>query len=174
MRIKPASPQHSSGFISIRALSPADAQSYRLCVCWRFTNSLQRSARCQRMNHLSELSASLAEQWSLLLERFKTINLHVVRFSLSSNEHRAYLGAVLPAFRRNGCGRSLVRQAFVGQRTREAFESQLNCCDPTKARFVFTDRLLPPLLDWRDILKAGRFWRTLDDTELTSENDRLW
>jgi len=47
-------PQHSSGFISIRAL-PLMPNPIVLCVCWRFTNSLQRSARCQRMNP-SELS----------------------------------------------------------------------------------------------------------------------
>jgi len=143
-------PQHSSGFISIRAAF-ADAQSYRFVRLLALLNSLQRSARCQRMNNLSELSASLAESNDRCFGAFQDDQLiGVVSFSLFCIQREAprlSWGAMFCLHSvRNGCGDRAGQASFKlgSERARHSESQQLT--NKQKRRFVFTDGF-PPLWD---------------------------
>jgi RimJ/RimL family protein N-acetyltransferase len=177
-------PQHSSGFISIRALSPADAQSYRFVRLLALHEQPPAFGSLPEDEpNLSELAARLAESNDrCFFGAFQDDQLigvvRISRYSASNEKHRAYLGGlyVLPAFRRNGCGRSLVRQALSwAANARGIRRVNLTVVTQQKAAICLYRSLGFRIYgtEQETFSKAGRFYdEHLMTLELTSENDR--
>lgn len=106
--------------VSIRALSPADAESYRSVRLLALHEQPPAFGSLPEDEpNLSEIAARLAESGDrCFFGAFQDDQLigivRISRYSASNEKHRAYLGGlyVLPAFRCEGCGRSLVKQAL--------------------------------------------------------------
>lgn len=111
-------PRHSIVFI--RALSPTDAQSYRSVRLLALHEQPPAFGSLPEDEpNLSEIAARLAETGDrCFFGAFQDEQLidivRISRYCASNEKHRAYLGGlyVLPAFRRGGCGRLLVKQAL--------------------------------------------------------------
>lgn len=115
-----SAPQRGSVSISIRVLSPTDAESYR------FVRLLALHEQPPAFGSLPEDEPNLVETAARLapsddrcffgaFQNHQLIGIvRISRYPASNEKHRAYLGGlyVLPAFRCNGCGRALVRQAL--------------------------------------------------------------
>lgn len=111
---------NQSSIVSIRALCSADADQYRFVRLLALHEQPPAfgSLPADEPN-LSELSARLtASDDRCFFGAFQVDRLigivRISRYPALNEKHRAYLGGlyVLPAFRRNGWGRSLVKQAL--------------------------------------------------------------
>jgi ribosomal protein S18 acetylase RimI-like enzyme len=101
----------------------------------------------------------------------------ISRYSAANEKHRAHLGGlyVLPAFRRNGCGRSLVKQALSWAANARSIR-RINLAVVTQQKEAIG---LYQSLGFRiygtepeTFSKAGRFYdEHLMTLELTSDND---
>ena len=111
-------PRHS--IVSIRVVSPSDAQSYqsvRLLALHEQPPAF--GSLPENEPNLAEIAVRLAGSGNSCFfggfqdERLIGI-IRISRYCASNEKHRAYLGGlyVLPAFRRQGCGRTLVKQAL--------------------------------------------------------------
>ena len=106
--------------VSIRALSPSDAQSYRSVRLLALHEQPPAFGSLPEDEpDLSEIAARLAESGDrCFFGAFQDEQLigivRISRYCASNEKHRAYLGGlyVLPASRRGGCGRLLVKQAL--------------------------------------------------------------
>lgn len=176
-------PQHSSISISVRVLSPADAESYR------FVRLLALHEHPPAFGSLPEDEPNLseiAEKLAASGERcfFGAFQDHqligivrISRYGASNEKHRAYLGGlyVLPAFRGNGCGRSLIRQALSwAANVRRIRRVNLTVVTQQKAAIGLYQSLGFCIYgtEPETFSKAGRFYdEHLMTLKLTSEND---
>ncbi|MBD2101626.1 GNAT family N-acetyltransferase [Leptolyngbya sp. FACHB-261] len=101
----------------------------------------------------------------------------ISRYSAPNEKHRAHLGGlyVLPAFRSNGCGRSLVRQALSwAANTRSIRRVNLTVMTQQKAALCLYQSLGFRIYgtEQETFSKAGRFYdEHLMTLELNSDND---
>ena len=115
-----SSPQHSIASISLRVLSPADAESYRFVRLLALHEQPPAFGSLPEDEpNLSEIAARLAESdercfFGAFQDHQLIGSVRISRAPAANEKHRAHLGGlyVLPAFRRHGCGCSLVRQAL--------------------------------------------------------------
>lgn len=113
--------QHGPGKFSVRALNPADAGAYHAVRLRALReNPPAFGSLPDDEPNLSETGTRLAESDDrCFFGAFQDEELVGIarfsRYSAPNEKHRAYLAGlyVLPAFRRNGCGRSLVREALA-------------------------------------------------------------
>ena len=111
-------PRHSIVFI--KELSPVNAQSYRSVRLLALHEQPPAFGSLPEDEpSLSEIAARLAESGDrCFFGAFQDEQLigivRISRYCASNEKHRAYLGGlyVLPAFRRQGCGRLLVKKAL--------------------------------------------------------------
>lgn len=177
-------PQHSIVSISIRVLSPTDAESYRFVRLLALHEQPPAFGSLPEDEpNLSELAARLeASDDRCFFGAFQDHQLiGIVRISCDSaanEKHRAHLGGlyVLPAFRRNGCGRSLVRQALSwAANARSIRRVNLTVVTQQKAAIALYRSLGFRIYgtEPETFFKAGRFYdEYLMTLELTSDNDR--
>lgn len=114
------SSQGQSPLFHVRVLAPDDAETYRSVRI----QALQEQPPAfgslpESVPNLSELTAKLAEShdrrfFGAFLRNQLIGIVRLSRYSPLNEKHRAYLAGlyVLPAFRRHGCGRALVREAL--------------------------------------------------------------
>jgi RimJ/RimL family protein N-acetyltransferase len=177
-------PQLSIVPISVRALFPTDAESYR------FVRLLALHEHPPAFGSLPEDEPDLPEIAIRLAESddrcffgaFQDDQLigtiRISRYSASNEKHRAYLGGlyVLPTFRRNGYGRSLVRQALSWATVvRSIRRVNLTVVTQQKAAIDLYRSIGFRIYgtEQEAFSKAGRFYSEhLMTLELTSENDR--
>lgn len=113
-------PQHSIVSISVRVLSPADAESYRFVRLLALHEQPPAFGSLPEDEpNLSEIAARLAQSdercfFGAFQDHQLIGTVRISRYQAANEKHRAHLGGlyVLPAFRRYGCGCSLVRQAL--------------------------------------------------------------
>lgn len=176
-------PQHSILSPSIRVLSPADAESYRFVRLLALHEQPPAfGALPEDEPNLSEMAFRLAESGERCF--FGAFQDHqlvgIVRISrdgASNEKHRAYLGGlyVLPEFRRNGCGRSLVRQALSWAATARSIRRvNLTVVTQQKAAIGLYQSIGFRIYgtEPETFSKAGRFYdEHLMTLELTSDSD---
>ena len=179
-----SSPQHSIASISLRVLSPADAESYRFVRLLALHEQPPAFGSLPEDEpNLSEIAARLAESDDrCFFGAFQTSQLigtvRISRPSASNEKHRAYLGGlyVLPAFRRNGCGKLLVRQALSwATNVRSIRRVNLMVVTQQKAAIGLYQSLGFRIYgtEQETFSKAGSFYdEHLMTLELTSEDDR--
>lgn len=113
-------PQHNKALISVRVLTPADAEAYHI-------------VRLRALHEQPPAFGSLPEDEPNLIETAERLAesndrcffgafqdeqligiVRLSRYCAPNEKHRAYVAGlyVLPLFRRNGCGRALVQQAL--------------------------------------------------------------
>ncbi len=105
--------------VSVRVLTPADAEAYR-SVRLRALHEKPPAfgSLPETEPDLSKTAARLAESNDRFFGAFQSAQLigiiRLPRHSAPNEKHRAYLAGlyVLPRFRRHGCGRALVREAL--------------------------------------------------------------
>lgn len=111
-------PRHS--IVSIRALSPGDAQSYRAVrLLALYEQPPAFGSLPEDEPNVSELAAKLAESRDCCFfgafqgEQIIGIT-RISRYEARNEKHRAYLAGlyVLPSFRCQGYGRALIREAL--------------------------------------------------------------
>ena len=114
-------PQDSSSVpVSIRVLTPADAESYRAVRLGALHEQPPAfSSLPEDEPNLSETAARLVESdercfFGAFHDKQLIGIVRVSRYCAANEKHRAYLAGlyVLPSFRRNGCGKSLVKRAL--------------------------------------------------------------
>ncbi|MBD2020480.1 GNAT family N-acetyltransferase [Leptolyngbya sp. FACHB-36] len=177
-----SAPQPSSISIRVRALSPADAESYRV-VRLRALHEQPPAFGSLPEDEpaLSEIAARLAESDDrCFFGAFQNDQLigivRISRYSAANEKHRAYLGGlyVLPAFRRTGCGRSLVKQALSWATNAQTIRRvNLTVVTQQKAAIDLYRSLGFRIYgtEQETFSKAGRFYdEHLMTLELTSEN----
>lgn len=177
-------PQHSIVSISVRVLSPADAESYRFVRLLALHEQPPAFGSLPEDEpNLSEIAVRLAQSdercfFGAFQDNQLIGTVRISRYCASNEKHRAHLGGlyVLPAFRRNGCGRSLVRQALSwAANARSIRRVNLTVVTQQKAAICLYQSLGFRIYgtEQETFSKAGRFYdEHLMTLELTSDNDR--
>ncbi|MCU0533130.1 MAG: GNAT family N-acetyltransferase [Hydrococcus sp. Prado102] len=178
-------PQHNNISISIRSLTPADAESYRV-VRLRALNEQPPA-----FGSLPEDEPNLAETATRLIESdercffgaFSNQQLvgivRISRYDATNEKHRAYLAGlyILPSFRRNGCGKLLVKKALSWVANKQNIR-RINLTVVTEQEAAI--RLYQSFgfriygTEQETFLKNGRFWNEhLMTLELPLHCDRI-
>lgn len=113
-------PQHSTAPLSVRVLTPADAEAYRVVRLHALHEQPPAFGSLPEDEpNLSATATRLAESddrcfFGVFQDEQLIGIIRLSRYSAPNEKHRAYIAGlyVMPRFRRNGCGRVLVRQAL--------------------------------------------------------------
>lgn len=117
---KTIEPQHCTGPVSVRVLTPADAEAYR-AVRLRALHEHPPAfgSLPEDEPNLEETTARLTDSdnccfFGAFQEEQLIGIIRFSRYSAPNEKHRAYIAGlyVMPRFRRNGCAQALVRQAL--------------------------------------------------------------